>query len=751
MKVDTGASRSTVYKHVYDAELSDYPFQPVGVILRNYSGEKILVVGKITVPVKFENQEHILDLIVVEGNLPALFGRGWLSRIRVDWKNVFNVKEEITRNEISIPKSETFPAEFNDVLEKHKMLFCAQGSGIKGFKGSLKLKEGAKPVFMKDRPVPYSLVEKVEREYDRLVESDILYPVSSSNWASHVVQVPKSDGSVRVCGDYKAINERIEDDEYKLPNIQYMFVLLSQNGAIPDTFSVIDLASAFNQLFLDEESSQLLTINTRKGLFRSKRLCFGVKTATSQFQRVMDSILSGIKGVMVRVDDILVATSGGATNHMEVIKQVFGRLAKHNVKVNGLKCQFSQTQVKYTGHILSKEGISPVKSKLDANRLAPRPKDVSQLRSFLGMLNYYSKFIKDFSSKVQPLYQLLGNKTEWLWSKECEISFLRAKEVLSSEKVLVHYDPQKPLKLSVDASPYGIGAVLSHLMEDGSERPVGFASRTLNSGERNYAQIEKEGLAIIFGIKRFQLYLYGRKLTLVTDHQPLTRIFGPKSKVPPLAAARLQRWAVLLPGYDFDITFKTSADNANTDFFSRFPLQSLPDDEPLDPDMHYVFATVTDELPVTAAEIAEGTKTDSLLVKVYEYTSSGWPSTCPSPELRPFWNRRDELALENGCLMWGRRVIIPLSLQKRLLKELHECHPGMCRMKALARSFLWWPGIDLDLEERVRLYDVCTQVHHSPKAFPLLLWPWSTEPWQRIHVDYAEVKGQQFLLMVDSH
>ena len=147
------------------------------------------------------------------------------------------------------------------------------------------------------------------------------------------------------------------------------------------------MASAFNQLFLDEESTELLTINTRKGLFKSKRLCFGVKTATSQFQRVMDSILSGIKGVMVRVDDILVATSGGVTTHIRVIKQVFSRLAKHNVKLNGAKCQFFQAQVKYMGHILSKQGTSPVNSKLDAIRLAPRPKDVSQLRSFLGMLN----------------------------------------------------------------------------------------------------------------------------------------------------------------------------------------------------------------------------------------------------------------------------------------------------------------------------------------------------------------------------
>ena len=149
-------------------------------------------------------------------------------------------------------------------------------------------------------------------------------------------------------------------------------------------------------------------------------------------------------------------------------------------------------------------------------------------------------------------------------------------------------------------------------MEDGTERPVEFASRTLSSAEKNYAQIEKEGVAIIFGIKRFQLYLYGRKLTLVTDHQPLNRSFGLKSSVPPLAAARLQRWHVLMSGYNFDITFKNSAGNTNAGFLSRFPVQSLADDEDLNPDEHYMFATVTDELPVTAPEIAEGTKKDSL-------------------------------------------------------------------------------------------------------------------------------------------
>ena len=226
MEIDTGTSRPTVSKCVYDSVLFDYPLQSAGVILRNNSGEKTPIVGRISVPVKCDNQEESLNLIVVEGNLPALFGRDWLSRIKRNWKNMFGVKEEVVENKFSVPKYETFPAEFNSLLEKHKESFSSHDSGIKGFIASLKLKEGAKPVFMKDRPVPYSFLERVEKEYNRLVQSDILHPVSCSNWASPLVHVPKSDGSIRVCGDYKGINERIEDDVYKLPNVQDICAML---------------------------------------------------------------------------------------------------------------------------------------------------------------------------------------------------------------------------------------------------------------------------------------------------------------------------------------------------------------------------------------------------------------------------------------------------------------------------------------------------------------------------------------------
>lgn len=500
MYVDTQATRTTVSEYVYETLLKKYPLCKSKVILRGYSGEKIPVLGEITVPVSYQgSKEQMLELLVVEGRRPALFGRDWLKKIRLDWHNMFSVTEDVQC--CKAPKSNEFPSEFNKLLEQNQQLFEPSSSGIKGFTAVLNVKEGAKPVYQKDRPVPYALVPKVEKEYDRLIQTGIVYPIETSDWASPPVHVPKSDDAIRVCGDYKAVNLRIQDDGYKLPNVQDMFAMLSQDKGPPNLFSKIDLACAFNQLLLDDDSSKLLTLNTRRGLLATKRLSFGVKTAPTQFQRVMDKILVGIKNVFCRIDDILVATSGSKEDHLQVLKQVFERLAKYNVRIRAQKCQFFKTEVIYMGFRLSSQGIHPVRSKLDAIYNAPRPTCVTELKSFLGMINFYAKFVENLSSKMHPLFQLLSTKSEWVWSKACEDSFNYAKSVLTSDQILVHHDPNKQVILSVDASPYGLGAVIKHRMDDGSEKPIEYASRTLSPAERNYSQLEKEGLAIIFGVQ----------------------------------------------------------------------------------------------------------------------------------------------------------------------------------------------------------------------------------------------------------
>ncbi len=214
--------------------------------------------------------------------------------------------------------------------------------------------------------------------------------------------------------------------------------------------------------------------------------------------------------------------------------------------------------MEYLGHRIDVEGLHATDNKLAVINDAPAPRNIQKLRSFLGLLNYYGKFIPNLASILHPLNRLLCKDMPWRWTEECEKAFKCAKEKLISSEVLVHYDPSLPLRLAGDASAYGIGAVLSHRMPDGTEKLVAFASCTLTASERNYPQIEKEALSLIYGVKKFHTYLYGRSFTIVTDHKPLTAILGPKKGVPPLAAARLQRLAILLSAYSYEIEFKVT-------------------------------------------------------------------------------------------------------------------------------------------------------------------------------------------------
>ncbi|KAJ8032524.1 hypothetical protein HOLleu_26075 [Holothuria leucospilota] len=725
MEVDTGASRSTISEHVYKAQFASIPLYETKVTLRSYSGENVPLLGSIKVPVSYKgSQAQHHELLVVKGKKPSLFGRDLLEHVKLDWANIFTLERFDKGKSVSDLQ---LAKQLKELLKTNESVFEASkvSSGIKGFTASLKLKDNAKPVFQKDRPVPYALVSQAEKEYDRLRETGIFKPIDTNDWASPVVHIEKLNGTVRVCGDYKALNDCIEDDNYKLPNIQSLLARLAKDSTKPKYFSTLDLTGAFNQLPLDENSAKLLVLNTHKGLYMPTRLCYGVKTAPAQFQATMDKILSGLENVCCYIDDILVATETPEEN-LRVLGQVFNRLNKYNVILNKEKCEFLKKTLNYLGHQIKGEGVSPIQSRVSAVLRAKRPSNVSELRSFLGMLNYYGKFIHNLATLVQPLYALLNRDAQWYWSRACEEAFVEAKKILTSSKVLAHYDASKTLVLSVDASPVGVGAVrVSHRYPDGSERPIAYASRTLSPAERNYAQIEKEALAIIYGIKKFHLYVYGRKFVLVTDHQPLTRIFGPKAGIPALAAARMQRWALILSGYQYTIVYRSSVNNANADMLSRLPAGNP---EEADPDENYVFQTMVGYLPVKAKDISHKTSKDPVLSRVYDYTLSGWPGEVDAPALEPYYVRREELTIEGGCVLWGRKVIIPEGLQGRILDELHETHQGMCKMKALARSFVWWPGIDQDIEQSVRECSVCVEMQSIPKKEPLLLWPWATTP-----------------------
>ncbi len=416
------------------------------------------------------------------------------------------------------------------------------------------------------------------------------------------------------------------------------------------------------------------------------------------------------------------------------------------------KCRFMLPEVEYLGHCISAKGLHPTDEKVRAIKSAPAPHNVSQLKSFLGLINYYAKFLPSLSTTLAPLNQLLQKNARWTWGQAQKKAFHDAKTQLTASSLLVHFDPKKELVLACDASPYGVGAVLSHRMADGEEeKPIAFASRSLSAAEKRYAQLDKEALAIVFGVKRFHQFLFGRHFEIISDHKPLQHLFGELRAVPPMASACIQRWALTLGAYDYTIVHRPGKEHANADLLSRLPLPESPEEVPL-PGETVLLMECLQSTPATAQHIKAWTNKDRVLARVRNLVLRGWPDSVTDGELQPYHRRRDELSVQDGCVLWGSRVIVPRPGQSVVLEELHQCHPGIVRMKALARSFVWWPGIDSDLEQKVRACSTCQDHQKSPAAAPLHPWEWPETPWSRIHADYAgPFMGRMFLIVVDAY
>eukprot|EP00731_Ephydatia_muelleri_P008944 Em0004g1282a len=467
---------------------------------------------------------------------------------------------------------------------------------------------------------------------------------------------------------------------------------------------------------------------------------FGVSSAPSIFQRIMNSVLQGIPKVIVYIDDILI-TGSTDKEHLETLEKVLYKLKEAGIHLNKDKCFFLQESVVYLGYKIDKNGIHLLAEKVEAVKNAPEPKNTTELKSYLGLLTYYSRFLPRMAT-------MLAQKEK--------MAFENSKNLLLSAKVLVHFDPNKELILACDASSYGVGAVLSHKMSDGTERPITFASRTLSSAEKNYSQLEKEGLACIFGVKRFHLYLYGRNFTIVTDHKPLLQLFDPQRGIPMQVSGRIQRWIMTLAVHKYKLVFKKTEEHGNADALSWLPMdgKQIEEEEEIPTELVLLFESLKDS-PVDCSQVKHWTKKDPILSQVLQYILAGWPLHPPSgasQTLLSFWQRRMELSTHDGCILWGNRVLVPEKERNYVLQELHGGHPGISRMKSLSRIFVWWPGIDKDIEMLVSKCPQCQAARPSPPVAPLQPWSWPTRPWARLHIDYAgPVEGQMLLVVIDAH
>ncbi|KAJ8710409.1 hypothetical protein PYW07_009775 [Mythimna separata] len=751
-QIDSGSAVTVISEGTYKNMFSNnIPLLDSNKSFFSYTGNIMNCVGYVILPVTYMRHTHTLDVYVIRNGGPPLLGRDFISRFKLKLTPCNFLKGQSMVDQLQL----RFPKVFSDKLGKFNK-----------YRVKLKLKGNLKPIFCKARPIAFALRDKIDKEITRLVDLGVLKPVSHSDYASPIVPVLKHNGSVRLCADYSVtINKQLLIEQYPLPSVHELFSRLYGGHQ----FSKIDLSMAYNQFQLDEDSQPLTCINTHRGLFNYTRLVFGLSSAPSIFQRAMETLLSGLDGVLCLLDDILV-TDGTPEGHLKKLNIVLQRLQDAGLTVQKEKCDFFKNEIKYLGYIISKDGLQKDPAKVKAIADAPVPTNVNTLQSFLGLVNYYRNFVPGASSILSPLYDLLKKGVKWTWSTLHQQAFDKIKKCLTSDQVLTHFNPNAKIVLTVDASPSGLGGILSQIDEYGLERPVAFASRTLNAAEKNYSQIQKEATAIIFGIRRFHQYLYGRAepFILRTDHKPLIAIFGPHKGIPEVSANRLQRYAMFLGAYNYIIEYIRSADN-NADYLSRASLQcesvraragSERDNigahaaaaaAPIDR-ASYVNFVVEGDMPLTLKELRNATNEDTVLRLVVNYVQNGWPNKIVDSQLKPYHLCKTQLSYEDGCVMRGHKVVLPESLRSKVLKELHSSHLGIIKTKAEARSRFWFPGIDTALEKMIYSCEICKQLRPSPPRAPLAPWKFPQTPFHRLHVDFlGPLNNQIFLVVVDAH
>ena len=633
-------------------------------------------------------------------------------------------------------------------------LFTKELGTLKDFELEIRFKPQTQPVFHKPRPVPIAVQEDLEAALQAGITKGIWEPTQFNSYGTPVVPIKKTSksgpNSIRVCGDYSVtVNPQLEMHRHPMPQPEDLMRRLGRGHS----FTKIDLADAYNQICLGPESQRKLALSTHKGVLLQKRLPFGITSAPGYFQEIMDQLTQDLPGVAVYLDDILVS-GNNAAEHLHNLRRLLQRLQDNGLRCRLEKCSFAQPYVEYLGHYLSKDGVAKG-SKADAIKQMPAPTDVSSLRSFLGQVQFYGKFLPNLSTTLEPLYHLTKRDTQWQWGAPEETAFQTCKDLLSRDTVLAHFNPALDVGISCDASDVGIGCVLFHRYSDGSERPIANASKTLTQTQRRYSQIQKEALAIIFGLSKFHQFLYGRRFILVTDHKPLIALFGPSKPIPALAANRLARWALTLSQYDYAIEYRKTSAHGNADALSRLPVGDDPsfDREETGADSTTIctIKIINSQLaPTDPKALEKATSTDPALSAVIKHLQHSWPKNVPVHS-KPFYAIRDCLSLTNGCLFYGHRVVIPTELQPQVLQILHLGHFGMQRMKQLARSAVYWPRIDADIEDVARHCGSCNEHQRLPTKQPSHPWITPDKPWSRVHIDHAiNFKGHNWLVMVDA-
>jgi len=633
--------------------------------------------------------------------------------------------------------------------DRFAAIFEGMGRTAEPYK--IELRENAKPYAVScPRRISIPLRAKTKEKLDQMEADQLIRRIDkATEWCAPIVVLPKSDGDIRFCVDYTQLNPYVIRPRLQLPAVDECLADVGNNTV----FSVLDAKQGYWQIPLHKKSQELTTFLTPFGRYCWNRLPMGLSSSGEFYQRRMSTLLAGIPGTTVYLDDVLVV-GRSVQEHDERLSLVLERLYQGGIRLNKAKCRIRAPEVKFLGHLISARGIAPDPAKIAAITDLPTPCDVTAVRSLLGTANQLLKFVPHLSTVTQPLRELLIKDNQWTWGKPQEMAFQQIKDLLVSPRCLASFDPKKETRVSADSSSYGLGALLEQRQADTEWRPVYYASRTLSDTEKRYAQVEKEALASTWACEKFNRYLEGLEdFELRTDHRPLVSILG--SKAIGDLTPRLQRFRMRLRCYRYHVTYVPGKYLYAADHLSRSPHsgelsseQDVLDDE----SVNYSINAILDDLPMSDCrlqEIRDLQAADKTTQEVIRYVQNGWPPREDlSADVRPFTQYEADLHIVRGLLALNGLLYLPPPIRSTIIERLHQGHLGVEKCRQRARDSVWYPGISAAIKSYISRCAACVE-RRPPPTEPHADTDRASRPGQIACSDLFSYGGRDYIVVVD--
>jgi hypothetical protein len=752
-EVDTGAGANVMpvrcFKQLYPKYMSSdgKPDQSCPHLkpqlfsnLRTYIGEIIPQYGTITLKCSVGSKTRDIQFYICETNGPILLGRE--DSIKLELITISEHVKHISISVVSTQKKEKIE-KTEDLIREYPDRF--QGLGKFQQKARIVLKDDAQPVVAAPRRCPINIRTEIQDSLDDMEKNGIISKIPTgqpTEWLSSLAYARKSNGKLRVCLDPRDLNLNIKRTYHRAPTVEE----ITHKLADAKVFSKLDAKNGYWHIELEEESSLLTAFNSPASNQRYKfnRLAFGLKVAQDFFQEAMDTITRDLRGVIAIADDPVVFGVDDE-DHEANLRAFMEAARKHGLILNKEKCFIKVPEISFFGSTYGPNGVRPDAKRVEEITGLDSPTTLKELQSFMGMVQYLSPFIPHLSDLTAPLRGLYKVE-EFTWTQSHETAFKAIKDAISKDTTLRYYNPKFKTKLQVDASQKGLGAALIQMdpSEPEKERIIAFASKSLTDTETRYANIEREFLAVVFGVEKFHTYIYGTNVLVETDHKPLEAIhLKSLTQAPP----RLQRMMLRLQQYDLEIKYRKGKELLLADFLSRYKPNPKEKEIALDKTIHAVHWSET-----KLHQLREETKKDPTLDALAEVIRSGWPAKASDlrPTLRPYWSLKDYLCMDDGILLKGHQVVVPPVMRKDILSQLHNtAHQGIEKTRLLSRKCVYWPNINTDIAEEVGGCLTCNTHSNSLPSEPMYERELPSSPWEILGTDLFQFKGRTYIIVAD--